>query len=141
MRRFGIFTFSVLAGAAAATLFVLAARRAGVHLEAVREAFLVAWWAGAAVGITVGAGAVLGPRPPLPPEKCLLSMARITIGTLAGGLLGSLIPAEFSAPDRALADLLARRGIALGSGIGAVAVTLLEMINVYRARRRADPRR
>lgn len=135
MNRKAVFILNVALGMAASTAFALACSRAAMDLGA---AFLTAWWAGFGVGVTVAAGATLGPRPPLGILKCAFAQGVIVATSALGAYLGSLFPQEVATAEEALRTLLAQRGIALGAGIGAAIGTALEIVHVYRMRRSDD---
>jgi Na+/H+ antiporter NhaA len=115
-------------------------RRSAVNLASIESAFLQFGIAGLAVGATVGIGATVGPRPALNPLKCVFAQAVVALSSGVGGFIGSLFPQVFSAADQAVRDALANRGIMIGSWFGAVAGTILEIIHVYRMRRKAADR-
>lgn len=139
-RRGNILIFNVVLGVSFALLLTFAARRASPNLQSLRHAFVGMGCAGLLVGLTVGAGATVGPRPPLPYGKCLWAHVMIVVSSVIAGVLASLLPREFQA-DQMIADFLDAKGIALGSGIGAAAATVIQVIQVYRKRRKKAPRK
>ncbi len=141
MTRILVFASNLLVGAAAAAAFVLVAGRAPLSGESVLEAVRLSWWAGLSVGLTVAVGATVGRKPVLPVHKCMLAQAGIVIGSVVGGLVGSLFPEEIARADHAFHRLLEQQGIIIGAGIGTVVSTVLEIFHVYRMRRRAERER
>ena len=141
MRRFGLFCFNVLLGAAAATACGMLLRRLPFELRSIGTAFLQFGIAGLLVGATVGIGAGVGPRPPLRPSRCAFAQAMVALSSGIGGFVGSYFPHVFAAADRAVHEALEDRGIIVGSWFGAAAGTIFEIIHVYRMRRRAADRR
>jgi hypothetical protein len=140
MRKFGLFCFNLVVAVGAATLWTLILLRRGVSLETLELALRTSGWAGFVVGATVGAGAVLGPRPALPVRKCLLAQASIVATSVLGAFIASLFPGETAAAEHALTVVLARRGILWGAGLGALAGTIVEFVRLYFMRRRAARR-
>lgn len=140
MRRFGIFCFNLLLGSGAATVCGLLIRRQAFSASSLGAAFVQFGIAGLVVGATVGVGAVVGPRPPLRPSRCAFAQLMVAVSSGVGGFIGSLFPQVFSAADQALHEALEHRGILVGSWFGAAAGTVLEIIHVYRMRRRAASR-
>ena len=141
MRRFGIFCFNVLLGVAAGTGCGLLVRHLALDLRSIGIAFLQFGIAGIVVGTTVGIGAVVGPRPPLRPSRCVFAQAVAAVSSGIGGFIGSCFPVVFAAADRAVHEALEVRGIVVGSWFGAALGTAFEIIHVYRMRRRAADRR
>jgi hypothetical protein len=136
MRRFGIFCFNVLLAIGGATVYAWAVRRDGMTAEAWRRALVEGGTAGFLSGATVGLGATVGPRPPLPPKKCIWSQLLIAATSLAGGLIAYLFPQVRNAIDEALAE----RGILNGSGIGMAIGTAFQFFEIYVKRRKAADR-
>lgn len=137
MRRFGLFSFNVVLGVAIATAFAWAIGPRSFDLAALEASFLAGSWAGLLVGATVGLGATVGPRPALPLKKCVTAQLLIVVTTAIGAFLGSsLMRQELSGMDMGLSSGFASRGTLRGSGLGAVAGTLLEVVHIYRSRRR-----
>jgi len=137
MRRFGLFSFNVVFGVAVATVFAWLIGPRTFDLAGLGASFLAAWWAGALVGGTVGLGATVGPRPALPLKKCVISQLLIVATTALGALLGSsLMRRELTGMDLGFSSAFADRGTVRGSGLGAVVGTFLEVIHIYRMRRR-----
>jgi len=108
--------------------------------EGLETAFRTTWWAGLTVGLAVGAGATLGPRPVLGYKKCLSTQFWIVVTSGLFALLLWLLPREVTEMDRVVEEELARRGLRLGSGIGAIVGTVVQIIQVYVTRRRAARR-
>ena len=140
MRRFGLFCANAILGTAGAAGLTLLWRRGEMSLDAVLSAFRASGWAGFVVGATVGLGASVGSRPPLPFGKCVVAQALVAVSTAVGGFVGSLFETELSTADRAVRETLARQGIPLGSWVGAAVGTLVGIIQVYRKRREAPER-
>lgn len=140
MRRFGLFCFNLLLGLSTALVVGLLLRHARVDGAELRAAFLEFGIAGLVVGATVGIGATVGPRPVLKPLKCVFAQAVVALSSGVGGYIGSLFPEVFASADQAVHEAFASRGIVIGSWFGAVAGTILEIIHVYRMRRRAAAR-
>ncbi len=141
MRRFPLFWFNAGMGLAFGTAYTAALRGEGPGVEALREAFLASWWAGALAGLSVGAGATLGPRPALPWRKCVWVQVLIVAASAAGALVAWLLPGPAAELDRLVKEEMTRRGLALGSGIGAAVGTAIQMVQVYFDRRRAARRK
>lgn len=137
MRRFPLFWFNVGLGVALATGYSLALRWKGVDEGTIREAFLASWWAGLIVGLAVAVGATVGPRPALPWKKCVRVHLTIVATSALGALLAWLLPKPWAEADRIVEEEMTRRGLSLGSGIGAFVGTAVQMVQVYVARRRA----
>jgi len=135
MRRFGIFWFNLVLGGVAATGIGLL-----VKPSPLMDSFARFGIAGLVIGATVGVGAVVGPRPPLRPAKCLLAQLTVAVSSGVGGFIGSLFPLVFAEADQAVHAMLQSRGIAVGSWFGAVVGTLISIVNVYRMRRRSANR-
>lgn len=107
------------------------------ELDAVKGAFLATWWAGLLTGATVGFGATVGPRPALPILGCLKAHLWILLTSIAGAFIGSLFATELHKAQEAIRGYLAHAGIVIGSGVGAVAATVWNVIQIYRQRGRA----
>jgi opacity protein-like surface antigen len=137
MRRFGLFSFNVVLGVAIATAFAWLIGPRSFDLAALEASFLAAGWAGVLVGGTVGLGATVGPRPALPLKKCVTAQLLIVVTTAIGAFLGSsFMRRELSGMDLGLSSGFASRGTVRGSGLGAIVGTLLEVVHIYRMRRR-----
>jgi hypothetical protein len=137
MTRFLVFSFNLLLGMAAAAALARAARHEAFSAPSFLEAVRASWWAGLSVGMSVGAGAVVGRRPGLPFHRCLLAQSIAFAGSVLGGWVGSFFPGEWEQMGRAVHGLLARRGIVVGAGIGTALGILGEILHVYRLRCRA----
>jgi hypothetical protein len=140
MSRLGLFCFNVLFGAVAGTACGLLLGKEPMGFPALSTAFLHVGIAGLVVGTTVGLGAIVGPRPPLKPSRCLFAQATVALSSGVGGYIGSLFPQVVAEADQAVNSLLANRGIVVGSWFGAVAGTLFSIVHVYLMRRRAATR-
>jgi len=137
MRRFGLFSFNVVLGVGIATAFAWLIGPRTFDIAGLEASFLAAWWAGLLVGGTVGLGATVGPRPALPLKKCVTSQLLIVFTTAVGAILGySLMKRELVGMDAGFPAAFANRGTVQGSGLGAVVGTFLEVIHIYRMRRR-----
>ena len=135
MKRRPLFVFNV----------ALAVLLAGFYARAVVEksweaAFRGTWWAGLIVGLSVAVGATVGPRPALGWKKCVSTQVWIVITSALFALALSFVPREVVEMERGLEEEIARRGLRLGSGIGAVVGTVVQVIQVYVTRRRAARR-
>ena len=138
MKRTRIFIFNAVLAVVLAGLYaLLVVERRWDRLE---TAFVTTWWAGLTVGLSVGAGATLGPRPVLGYKKCLKTQFWIVATSGLFALLLWLLPREITEMDRVVEEELARRGLRLGSGIGAIVGTVVQIIQVYVTRRRAARR-
>jgi hypothetical protein len=137
MKRFPLFCLNVALAVVLATAYALVLRWEGVDGETIRWAFLGAWWGGLLVGLAVAIGATVGPRPALPWKKCVKVQVLIVLTTAAGAFLAWLLPKPFSEMDRVMEEQMTRRGLSWGSGIGAAVGTIIQMVQVYFARRRA----
>lgn len=140
MKRHPLFWFNVLLGVACATAYALALRWEGVDEGALRAAFLGTWWAGLSVGLAIAAGSTLGPRPALPWKRCVRVHLMVVLTSALGALLAWLLPKPWQAVDRVVEEEMTRRGLSLGSGIGAAVGTGIQIVQVYLARRRASQR-
>jgi hypothetical protein len=140
MGRFRLFCFNVVLGTVAATACGMLLRRLPIDPPSLGKALLQFGIAGFVVGATVGVGAGVGPRPPLRPSLCVFAQLMVAVSSGVGGFIGSFFPQVFAAADRAVHEALENRGIVVGSWFGAVAGTALEIIHVYRMRRRAADR-
>jgi hypothetical protein len=136
MRRFGLILSNMLFGVTVGIAFGLLLRRLPLNVSSLGSAFLDFGLTGLLVGTTVGIGATVGPRALLMPSRCLLAQAVVAIISGIGGFIGSRFPQVLSSVDRAVHDALADRGIVVGSWLGAALGTALEIIHVYRMRRR-----
>jgi hypothetical protein len=136
MKRFALILSNMLFGVSVAMAFGLLLGRRPLHVPALGRAFLDFGVTGLLVGTTVGIGAALGPRALLSPSRCLLAQALVAISSAVGGFIGSLFPQVVSSVDRAVHEALADRGIVVGSWLGAAFGTALEILHVYRMRRR-----
>jgi hypothetical protein len=138
MKRARIFIFNAVLAVVLAWLYAwLVVERRWDRLE---TAFLTTWWAGLTVGLSIGAGATLGPRPVLGYKKCVKTQFWVVVTSGATALLLSLLSREIGEVDRVVHDELARRGLRLSSGLGAIVGTVWQIIQVYRSRRRAARR-
>ena len=136
MAQIGIILFNAALATAAATAFALGVGGLGADVPGLRAAFLASWWAGLSVGLTVGAGAALGPRPPLGLPKCMLAQGTILLTSAVGAWIGGHFHREIMEVGRAVDGFFVSRGVVLGSWVGAVTGTALEIMHVYRMRRR-----
>lgn len=132
MRRFGLFCFNVLLSVGGATVYAWLVRRDGMTADAWLRALQEGGSAGFLSGVTVGLGATLGPRPALPPKKCIWGQIMIAATSLAGGAIAYMFPQVRNAVDEALAE----RGILWGSGVGLVVGTVFQFFEIYLKRRR-----
>lgn len=135
MKRRPLFVFNV----------ALAMLLAGLYARAVVEksweaAFRTTWWAGLIVGLSVAIGATVGPRPALGWKKCVSTQVWIVISSALFALAMTFVPREVVEMERGLEEEIARRGLRTGSGIGAIVGTIVQVIQVYLARRRAARR-
>lgn len=135
MKRRPLFVFNV----------ALAMLLAGLYARAVVEptweaAFRSSWWTGLVVGLSVAIGAVIGPRPALGWKKCVVTQIWIVITSALFALALSYLPKDVVEMERGLEDEMARRGLRVGSGLGAIVGTIIQVVQVYRARRRAARR-
>ena len=137
MRKLGLFTFNVLLAVGLAGLYTWAVVERHPTVDAVEAAFATSWWAGLTVGLSVAAGAVLGPRPVLGWKKCVQVQVLIVASSALFALLLWLLPRELTEMDRVVEQEMAKRGLRLGSGIGAALMTTYQIIDVYLKRRRA----
>jgi hypothetical protein len=140
MRRCGIFVFNLLLGAGMTTVLGMLFRRLPMSVNSFGTAFLQFGLAGLVVGATVGVGAVMGPRPPLGWARSILAQALVAATSAVGGLIGGLFPRAFQAAHEVAHQALEDRGIIVGSWVGALAGAALEIIHVYRMRRRGEDR-
>jgi hypothetical protein len=140
VRRFGLLGFNLLVGAGAATACGFLLRRLPATLPALGSAFLQFGIAGLCVGATVGIGAAVGPRPPLSLSRCAFAQSLVALSSGIGGFLGSLFPHAVASADRAVHQALEDHGIRVGSWLGMAVGTLIEIIHIYRMRRRATAR-
>ena len=138
MGRFALFVFNLLFGLAAAMAVGFLLKRPELNVVSIRETFLQFGIEGLLVGATVGTGAVLGPRPALSLVRCALAQALVALSSAVGGFIGSLFPEAVDAAGHAVRQAFARRGVVLGSWVGAAAGTVLEIIHVYRMRRKKE---
>jgi len=138
MKRVRIFLFNVALAVLLAGLYAWAVVER--RWDGLETAFATTWWAGMTVGLTVGAGATLGPRPALGWKKCASTQFWIVVTSGLFALLTWLLPRELQEVDRVVEEELTRRGLRLGSGIGAIVGTVVQIIQVYVTRRRAARR-
>jgi hypothetical protein len=136
MRRFGLILSNTLFGVSVAMAFGLLLWHLPLNVSSLGRAFLDFGLTGLLVGTTVGIGATVGPRALLTPSRCLLAQAVVAISSGVGGFIGSLFPHVVSSVDHAVHNALADRGILVGSWLGAALGTALEIVHVYRMRRR-----
>jgi hypothetical protein len=136
MRRFGLFCFNVLVAVGGATVYAWVVRRDGMTVEAWSRALIEGGSAGFLSGVTVGAGASIGPRPALPVKKCIWALAGIAASSLIGGLIAYCFPRLYTQVNGAIDEALAERGILRGSGIGLAIGTAWQFIQIYVKRRR-----
>jgi hypothetical protein len=139
VRRAGIFVYNLAVGALGGTAFGLLVRHFALEGQAVWRAFLGFGLTGMVVGLTVAIGATVGPRPPLGVARCILAQGLVAVTSAAGAFVGAHFPQFFSSVDHAVRDTLARRGLVVGSWLGAALGTAVEIIHIYRSRHRADP--
>ena len=137
MKKARLFVFNVLLALLLAAAYDLAVVERRATSDSLRAAFLATWWASLSIGLAVGAGAVLGPRPALGWKKCVNVQVMIVLTSAAVAFLFWLLPREVRAVDRLVDVELGKRGLRRGSGIGAVLGTAWQIIDVYRKRRRA----
>ena len=138
MHRFGLFCFNVLLSVGGATVYAWAVRRDGMNAEAWQRAIVEGGSAGFLAGVTVGFGATLGSRPPLPARKCLLAQIGMAVSSLVGGLLAFCFPGVWNSFNSAIDQALAERGILRGSGVGLLVGTLFQFAQIYVKRRTAS---
>ncbi|MBI3855803.1 MAG: hypothetical protein HY293_08955 [Planctomycetes bacterium] len=134
MHRFGLFCFNVLVSVAGATVYAWAVRRDGMNAAAWTRALIEGGSAGFLSGVTVGLGATVGFRPPLPTGKCLWAQLGIAVSSLVGGAIAYMFPQVNGAIDEALAE----RGILRGSGVGLFIGTAWQFIQIYVKRRKSS---
>ena len=103
-------------------------------------AFMGSWWAGFGVGATVGAGSVLGPRPPLSMFRCAIAQAMIVATSALGTWIGSFFPGEIEDAEKVVHGFLENQGVVLGTSIGVIVGTVISVLDVYRQRRKAARR-
>jgi hypothetical protein len=139
MRRASLFVFNLAVGALGGTAFGVLARSLALEGPAVWRAFLAFGVTGMVVGLTVAIGATVGPRPPLGISRCLFAQGLVAVTSAVGAFLGTLFPQFFSSVDHAVRDTLARRGLYVGSWLGAALGTAAEIIHIYRSRHQEDP--
>jgi hypothetical protein len=137
VKKLGLFVFNVLLAVWLAGLYTWAVVERRPTSDALEAAFATSWWAGLTVGLSVAAGAVLGPRPVLGWKKCIRVQVLIVLSSALFALLMWLLPRELTEMDRVVEQELAKRGLRLGSGIGAALMTAYQVIDVYLKRRRA----
>lgn len=138
MHRFGLFCFNVLLAVAGATVYAWAVRRDGMNAEAWQRAIIEGGSAGFLAGFTVGLGATLGSRPPLPAKKCIYAQIGIAISSLVGGLLAFCFPGVWKSFNGAIDEALAERGILRGSGVGLLVGTAIQFVQIYIKRRKSS---
>jgi hypothetical protein len=138
MRRFGLFCFNVLLAVGGATVYAWAVRRYGMNADAWRRALIEGGSAGFLAGLTVGAGATLGPRPALPVKKCIWAQAGMAVSSLVGGLIAYYFPRIYNQVNVVVDEALAERGILRGSGIGLVIGTAWQFVQIYIKRGRSS---
>lgn len=138
MKRAPLFFFNVGLSVVLAWLYALAVVERS--WDGAERAFMSTWWAGLIVGLSVAAGATLGPRPALGWKRCVSTQVWIVVTSGLFAFLLGLLPREVVEMEHALAKEAARRGLRLHSGIGAAVGTAVQVIQVYWARRRAARR-
>ena len=138
MHRFGLFCFNVVLAVGGATVYAWAVRRDGMNQEAWLRALLEGGSAGFLAGVSVGLGATLGPRPPLPARKCILAQIGIAVSSLAGGLIAFFFPRVWTSFNGVIDEALAERGILRGSGVGFIVGTAIQFVQIYIKRRRSS---
>lgn len=142
MKRPPLVAFNVGLGVALATAYALVAAGQGWSAEILERTLKENAVAGVLVGGAIGLGATLGRRPALGWKKCIPIHLGVVVSTALGAFVAWLLPREVSAVDAAVRDEMMRHGIRVGSGIGAAAGTLVQVVQVYVRRRRAGrPRR
>ncbi len=137
MKKARLFVFNVLLALLVAAAYDLAVVERRATAEGLETAFRATWWAALSIGLSVAAGAVLGPRPVLGWKRCVRVQVVIVLTSALFAFLLSLLPREITSVDRLVEEELAKRGLRLGSGIGAIVGTAYQIIDVYLQRRRA----
>ena len=138
MKKFRLLAFNVVLAIALAALYAWAVVER--RWDGWEPALLSTWWAGMIVGLSVGAGATIGPRPLLGWKKCVKTQVLIVVTSAVFAFLLGLLPREVVEMEHALEAEAARRGLRLRSGIGAIVGTVVQIIQVYVTRRRAARR-
>ncbi len=138
MRSFGLVCFNVLLAVGGATVYAWIVRNDGMTVDAWRRAFIEGGSAGFLSGLIVGLGSTLGPRPVLPPKKCITAQIGNALSSLAGGLIAYLFPKMWTEVNIHLDEALLERGILRGSGIGLLIGTTWSFFQIYFKRRKAS---
>ena len=139
-RRLGIYLFNIVLAMGVAALYLWALSGKEFSVDTIAEALKVAGWAGFVVGATVGFGAVMGSRPVLPAKKCVVAQLMVVVTSAIGAWIGSFFPGEIQQVEEAMKGYLQSKGIIIGSGIGAIVGTVVQVLDVYRQRRKAAHR-
>ena len=140
MSRRANLVFNATLGTALAVAYHLVVHGAAFDEVFVLEALRESGWAGLAVGVAIGLGATVGARPQLGWKRCIPIQLGVVLSSALGALLWWTFPGEMAAVDETLRAEATKQGIQVGSGVGAVVGTVIQVVQVYFRRRRPPTR-